>query len=171
MPNNIYLTGMMGSGKSVTGKRLAAKLGYGFLDLDSLIQKRSGKTINQIFSDQGEEVFRDLEAKALKEASSLDMRVVATGGGTILRPVNVELMKATGKIIFLEASTEVLWSRVKENKDRPLLRGNEPRETLLKIYAYRHPLYEGSCQFKVNTDGKTAGSVAEDIFETLKAKP
>ena len=166
---NIYLTGMMGSGKSVTGKRLAVKLGYGFLDLDELIQKKSGKTIPQIFTDKGEDFFRELESQALKEISSLEMKVVATGGGTVLRTANVNLMKATGKIIFLDASVETLWERVKDKKDRPLLRGGKPQEKLLEIYAYRRPLYEGSCQLKVGTDGKTAGAVADEIAELLKA--
>lgn len=171
MPNHIYLTGMMGSGKSVTGKRLAAKMGYGFLDLDQMIQKKSGKTISQIFSAKGEDSFRDLESQVLKEASAHEMKVVATGGGTVLRAANVELMKATGRIIFLEASAETLWMRVKDNKDRPLLKSDKPQEKLLEIYAYRRPVYEGSCQLKVNTDGKTAGAVADEIFELLKTKP
>src|SRR3989338_8170656 len=140
MPN-IYLTGMMGSGKSVTGKRLALKLGHTFLDLDALIQKKSGKTITQIFSEKGEDFFRNLEAQALKEASQSELKVVATGGGTVLRAANVDLMKATGKIIYLDTSVETLWDRVKDNKDRPLLRGGQPQEKLLEIYAYRRPIY------------------------------
>lgn len=169
MPN-IYLTGMMGSGKSVTGKRLAAKLGYGFVDLDEMVEKKSGKSISQIFSEKGEEAFRDLESLVLKEASKSELKVVATGGGVILRQRNVELMKVTGKIIFLETSPEILWQRVKDKKDRPLLKG-QPKETLMEIYAYRQPVYEGGCDFKVLTDGKTAGAVADEIFEKLKVRP
>lgn len=170
MPN-IYLTGMMGSGKSVTGKRLATKLGYGFLDLDEMIERKAGKRITQIFEEEGEKLFRDLEAQMLKEAAVADLKVVATGGGTILRRINVDLMKATGKIIFLETSPAVLWDRVKDKKDRPLLKGGQPQEKLMEIYATRMPLYQDSCEFKILTDGKTAGAVADEISEKLKARP
>ena len=169
--NNIYLTGMMGSGKSVTGKKLAAKMGYGSLDLDDMIEQKAGKSINQIFSDKGEKIFRDLESEMLKQAAKSEMQVVATGGGTVLSHANVALMKVTGKIIFLETSPEVIWQRVRDKKDRPLLRGEKPQERLLEIYAYRQPLYEGSCEFKVATDGKSAGAVADEIFEWLQARP
>ncbi len=167
MPN-IYLIGMMGSGKSVTGKRLANKLGYGFTDLDERVQQAAGKTISQIFSEQGEASFRDLESRVLKDAAAVEARVVATGGGSILRRANVELMKATGKIIFLQTSPEVLWRRVRDKKDRPLLKDGKPEEKLLEIYAYRQPIYEGACDAKVNTDGKTAQTVADEINEILR---
>lgn len=168
---NIYLTGMMGSGKSITGKKLALKLSYGFIDLDERIEQKAGKSINQIFSDKGENFFRNLESQMLKEAARTEMQVVATGGGTVLRHANVGLMKVTGKIIFLETSPEVIWQRVRGKKDRPLLQGGKPQEKLLEIYAYRQPLYEGSCGFKVVTDGKTAAAVADEIFEWLQAGP
>jgi shikimate kinase len=167
---NIYLIGMMGSGKSVTGKRLAVKLGCGFVDLDDLIEKKAGKSITQIFSEKGEPYFRDLEAQILKETSAEEMKVVATGGGAILRHANVELMRATGQVIFLEASPEILWERVKDKKDRPLSRGGKPQERLLEIYATRKPLYEGASHDKINTDGKTAGAVADEICQILDAK-
>ena len=164
---NIYLIGMMGSGKSVTGKRLAAKLGCHFIDLDELIQTRTGKSIKTIFEKDGEPFFRDQESAALKEASNLSPRVIATGGGTILRTHNVEKMKATGKIVYLETSPDTLWERVKAKKDRPLLSGDSPRETLMSLYATRRPFYESLAHFKVNTDGKTAQAVADEIYAEL----
>lgn len=167
MPN-VYLTGMMGSGKSVTGEKLAAKLGFAFIDLDEWIQKRTRKTIVEIFTSEGEDYFRDQESKALEEVCASGPRVVATGGGTILKTPNVEKMRRTGKIVFLETSLDVLWDRVKEKRDRPLLRGGEPQEKLAKILAVRQPLYENRCDFKVLTDGKTAEAVAEEIEKKLK---
>ena len=164
---NIYLVGMMGSGKSVTGKRLAIKLGYGFVDLDELAQHKSGKSINEIFETAGEKVFRDLESQILKDTAASEMKVVATGGGTVLRYANVELMKVTGKIIYLETSPEMIWQRIGDKKDRPLLKGGKPKEKLLEIYAYRKPVYEGCSNKTVNTDGKTAGMVADEIFEWM----
>ena len=168
MPN-IYLIGMMGSGKSVTGKRLAVKLGYGFVDLDERVQDKTKRSIADIFEKDGENFFRDLESQILKEASLADLKVVATGGGVVLRRANIDLMKATGKIFFLETSVEVLWERVKDKKDRPLLRDGKHQERLLEIDAYRKPLYQGASDSKVNTDGKTAGAVADEIWEILKS--
>lgn len=160
----------MGSGKSVTGRRLASKLGSIFVDLDELIQARTKKTINEIFSSEGEEAFRHQESMALREVSGASSRVIATGGGTILKSVNVDLMRQSGKIIFLETSPDILWERVKGKKDRPLLRGDNPKGTLLSIYAGRQSLYENANDFKVSTDGKTANAVAEEIFNLLKVK-
>ncbi len=165
---NIYLTGMMGSGKSVTGKRLAPKLGYAFLDLDEFIQERTHRSIPDIFAKEGEEFFRHEETMALKEAAAVSGRVIAAGGGTLLKPGNIDLMKQTGKIVFLETSPDILWDRVKDKNDRPLLKGENPKESLIKIYAYREPHYQSSCDFKVNTDGKTASAVADEIWALLR---
>ncbi len=167
---NVYLIGMMGSGKSVTGKRLAAKLGCHFVDLDEQVQIKVGKSVKEIFENEGEAFFRDQESVALKEASDISPRVIATGGGTVLRLHNVEKMKATGKVIFLETSPDVLWERVKIKKDRPLLFGDSPKEKLLSIYATRQPFYERMFDFKVNTDGKTAQTVADEIHRCLVKK-
>lgn len=167
MPN-VYLTGMMGSGKSVTGKKLAAALGYAFIDLDEWIQERTHKTIVEIFASEGEGYFRDQESKALEEVCASGPRVVATGGGTILKTANIEKMRRSGKIVFLETSLNVLWDRVKEKKDRPLLRGGKPQEKLAQILAARQSLYESHCDFKVLTDGKTAETVAAEIEKKLK---
>lgn len=167
MPN-IYLVGMMGSGKSVTGKKLALKMGYSFMDLDDLIQARLRKTIVEIFAEKGEEFFRDEESKLLREVCDDASRVIATGGGVILKAANVERMKQTGTVIFLETSLDVLWSRVKEKKDRPLLKQDaNPKDSLLKIFTYRRPLYEAASSLRVNTDGKTAGDVADEIYRLL----
>lgn len=169
MPN-IYLTGMMGSGKSVTGKRLAVRLGYGFVDLDDKIQERTKKTIVEIFAAHGEAFFRAEETQALKETAAQQSLVVATGGGTVLNPSNVEQMRQSGKVVFLETSLEVLWSRVKDKRERPLLNSENPQGKLAKIFEERKPVYENSCDWKVNTDGKTAGSVADEIYDRLKSK-
>ena len=165
---NIYLIGMMGSGKSVTGRRLAALLGFTFLDLDEQIQKKTGLTIPEIFSKEGETFFRDRESEILKDASKGDLRVVATGGGAVLRSSNVELMRVTGKTVFLETSPGILWDRVRDKKDRPLLHSGQPQEKLLEIYAYRLPIYKGAADLTVNTDGKTAAAVAEEIQELIR---
>ena len=168
--SNIYLVGMMGSGKSVTGKRLAPMLGSEFVDLDNWIEKRTGRPIREIFEKEGEPYFREQEAALLKEASGTGPRVVATGGGAVLRPENVERMRETGKVVYLEASLETLWKRVKEKNDRPLLKNGEPKQALARILGEREALYKTTCDFRVNTDGQKAERVAREIFEILRKR-
>lgn len=165
---NIYLIGMMGSGKSVTGKKLAALLGCSFVDLDQWIEDRHHRSINELFEKEGEVFFRTAEAGILKEACGSGPRVVATGGGTILHPENVERMRATGKIVFLQTSPDMLWERVKHKKDRPLLKGVDPRENLMRIFKDRQSRYEQASDLQINTDGQTAEAVAQKIMEELQ---
>ncbi len=167
---NLYLIGMMGSGKSVTAKRLAQLLNYQFVDLDSVIEKKNGMSVNDIFARAGESTFRGEEAIALEETAAQKECVVSTGGGIILREANVQRMRATGLVIYLEASPEVLWERVKGKTHRPLLAGEKPKEKLFEILEARKKLYEESASLKVLTDGKSPEAVAEQIFETLRQK-
>src|SRR5688572_7312409 len=105
--NNLYLIGMMGSGKSVTGKKLAEILGTLFIDLDERVQDRTRRKITDIFEKDGEAYFRQQETAALAEVCKEGPAVIATGGGTILSAENVERMKATGKVVFLETSLDI----------------------------------------------------------------
>lgn len=166
--DNIFLVGMMGSGKSVTGKKLAEMLGYSFVDLDERIQQKNGRTITDIFQKEGENYFRDLESKVLEETAASKKQVVATGGGAVLRPGNVLSMQKSGKVIFLETSLNVLWERVKNKKDRPLLKGQDPFENLKKIFSERAETYKKSAELSVNTDGLTAEQAAKKVLEQLR---
>ena len=170
MPN-IYLIGMMGSGKSVTGKKLAALLGCSFMDLDEVVQKRAGCSITEIFIKKGESHFRDLERELLKEAASKDKHVVATGGGVVLSDENSRKMRGTGKVVYLETSLETLWNRVQAKRERPLLAGDQPKETLKNILSKRKALYEKASDFRVPTDGQTDEAVARQILKELDKKP
>ena len=113
MPN-LYLIGMMGSGKTVTGRALGALLKRSFLDLDEYLEKKLARSIPDIFETEGEIFFREQETKILNEISKKDLQVIATGGGVILRADNVSRMKNTGRLIYLAASSEMLWQRLKE---------------------------------------------------------
>lgn len=168
--SNIYLVGMMGSGKSVTGKKLAPMLSVEFTDLDDRIERKTGRLIREIFEKEGEPYFREQEAELLKEAAASGPCVVATGGGAVLRPENVKLMRETGKVVYLETSLETLWRRVKEKKDRPLLRNGEPKQALARILGEREAFYKTACDFQVNTDSQKAEAVAKKIFEMLGGK-
>lgn len=167
---NIYLIGMMGSGKTTTGKALAKLLSISFVDLDDQIVERVGKSINDIFATEGESYFRTVESELLLETSGGRDQVVATGGGIVLNAANRERMKNTGVVIYLKTSLNVLWDRVKSKTDRPLLRGRDPQETLAALFRDREPLYEAGADKSFLTNGKSPESVAVEIYKACFEK-
>ena len=168
---NIYLIGMMGSGKTETGKVLAELLGDAFVDLDAEIQTKEKRSISEIFAGSGEPYFRDVESLVLEHFSKQGGQVIATGGGIVLREENVRRMKKTGKVVLLKASAESLWQRVQYSKDRPLLNKPDPFGALRQILSDREIFYEKANHFSVLTDGKTAEDVAGEIQERMRAEP
>jgi len=168
--SNIYLIGMMGSGKTVTGEDLADRLDYRFVDLDAEIQTEEKKTIPEIFAVSGEPYFRDVESRVLERISRQDRQVVATGGGIVMREENVRRMKKTGKVVLLKASAESLWQRVRYSRDRPLLNKPDPFGALKQILSDRESFYENACHFFIMTDGKIAEDVAGEIQEILRTR-
>jgi len=166
--NNIFLIGMMGSGKTVTGKSLAEKLGLQFVDLDSEIESAEGCSISDIFAGRGEPEFRKIEKKALRNALKKEGQVVSTGGGIILDPDNVSRMQESGKVIYLETSLSQLWERLQDSKGRPLLEKENPREILAAIYRDREYLYLQSAHLTVVTDGLSAEEAAVKVMQKLE---
>ena len=168
-PDHLYLIGMMGAGKSVTGKKLAVLLRRPFTDIDCLIEKRNGMSIADLFARKGESFFRDQETALLNEVSSgAPPTVFATGGGIVLRSENVERMRETGRIVYLETSTDVLWERVKGKNHRPLLKVDHPKEALAQILNKRCELYRDAAHLTINTDELTADAAALRINSFLK---
>ena len=165
-PKNIFLIGFMGAGKTSVGRILAKKLGLDFRDLDEVIRKELGMTIPELFSRFGEDFFRSEESKAFQSVARAENQVVATGGGVILRDENWEAMSNHGVTIYLKASTEVLWSRVKSNKSRPLLQIENPLERLQELLSKRIPLYERA-DLTVNTENIPPADIAEKIIREL----
>ena len=157
---------MMGSGKTTTGKALAKLLNMPFVDLDDRIVARAGHSINDIFKTEGESCFRKLESELLKEVANQTAQVVATGGGIVLDPGNTKILKEARPTIYLKASLETLWERVKEKRDRPLLQSPDPKKTLAGLLAVREPLYQAVADMVYVTDRKTPEEVANEIFET-----
>jgi shikimate kinase len=168
--SNIYLIGMMGSGKTVTGKALAGLMDYAFVDLDAEIQAKEGRSIPEIFAGHGESYFREVESLVLEDFSKKANQVIATGGGIVLREENVRRMKETGKVVLLKASAESLWQRVRYSKDRPLLNKPDPFGTLKQVLSDREGFYEKACYFSAQTDGKIAEDVASEIREMIRAE-
>lgn len=160
---NVYLIGMMGSGKSTIGRILAHKLNYRFFDTDVLIEKVAQKTIPEIFATQGESYFRDLETNALKELSAYNHSAIATGGGIIQKPTNWGCLRQ-GLIVWLDANLEVLSERVATDPNRPLA---GKLESLLE---QRRPLY-AQADFKIISDHvKTPEQVAIEIINKIPEK-
>ncbi len=145
MNRRIYLIGFMGSGKSFTGRRLAAELGLPFLDLDHYLEEKAGRTIFRIFEEEGEAAFRKMEAAALRETDRFSAAVIACGGGTPCFGDNMEWMNAYGLTIYLETPVELLVERlISETAHRPLLRGlDRPglRRYIEDKLAHRAPYY------------------------------
>lgn len=125
----IYLIGYMGSGKSMVGKGLAQKLGLTFIDMDHYIEERNFRTVPQIFAEDGEAGFRKLEQKALHELSEFDDVVIATGGGAPCFFDNMEVIKRTGRSVYLNGTPRIIAERLKQSKiERPLIKGKTDQE-------------------------------------------
>lgn len=169
---NVFLIGMMGSGKTTVGSLLASQLGYRFCDSDVLIEQVAGKTINEIFAESGEEAFRQLESQVLSELSAYTKLIIATGGGVVLRPINWSYLHH-GLIIWLDAPVEVLIDRLRYDTTRPLLKQANPAQTLQKILEQRRGLYaEADLHIKINaseTPEQIASQVVTQIPRVLRA--
>ena len=158
---NIYLIGMMGSGKSTVGKTLSEKMHKPFIDLDSEIEKRTGKNISEIFDTDGEEQFRKMETKQLKQYSE---SIVACGGGIILKDENREFINGNGATILLTASMEELSHRLSDSGNRPLLVDNNTEEALTKLWLERQVNYLNTADLTIQTDGKNPEQLTEEIL-------
>jgi shikimate kinase len=159
----IYLTGFMGSGKSTTGRVLASRLGYLFVDLDEEIVKRADRSISEIFEHEGEPVFRSMESDIIREYAGR-VGVFALGGGAILAEANRELLLSTGTMVYLRATPGTLVSRLaKEAAHRPLLSpGKELEITVVETLNRRKQYYE-TAHLIVDTDELTPNQVAEEL--------
>ena len=163
---NIILTGFMGAGKTTVGQILARSCGFEFVDLDELIVTSRGKAIKEIFADEGEEAFRNFETETLLSLQDVSRRVIATGGGIILRQENRRLLKKMGVVVYLRASFETLVKRVSKSKQRPLADLSNGTERLQSLLESRKSLYE-QADIVVDTDNSDGSKVANYILERL----
>ena len=161
--NNIFIVGLMGSGKTSIGKLLAKRTGRLFIDTDSEIIKESGMTITEIFNKFGENYFRDLEYKVLSKAKLIENHVISTGGGIILKLENIKIMKNSGTIIFLDIDVETQLLRVKNKKNRPLLGGNNITENLVNIKKERDYIYKNISDYIISISEKNKSEIVGEI--------
>lgn len=163
--NNIILIGMPGSGKTTIGTELSEKMGYGYIDSDSVIVAREGKRLNELIEQVGREAFLDIEAKINSELCA-DRCVIATGGSVVYREKAMEKLKTMGKIVYLKLSLQTIESRLGDLKKR----GVAIKEgfTLQDLYAERAPLYEKYADIVVPLDNKTIAEAVDVVMEALE---
>ena len=163
---NLFLVGMMGCGKTSTGRPLAERLGYGFVDADAVIEQVAGCTISEIFERDGEEEFRTLETQVMRSISERHSLVVATGGGVVTRTENWGMMHQ-GIVIWLDVERRQLLQRLQNDAtQRPLLMTEDPAETLDEILTQRRPLYD-EADLTVVIESEPADVVADGIIQLL----
>lgn len=166
MNKNIILCGFMGSGKTVTGKALAQKLGKEFIDLDVFIEQNQNMSVKDIFAKFGETHFRNLEREAAAALGKSENKVIACGGGTVLNPENVSALKVNGEIFYLSVEPQTVKIRLNNDTNRPLLTGDKENaiDALLKN---RRPIYESAADRIVDSNGSIDYAV-EQILKFVK---
>lgn len=165
--NNIYLIGFMGAGKSTIAKALQRSLGMELVEMDERIVKEQGMPITEIFEKYGEDHFRDIESELVRTIGEEGNTIVSCGGGVVVRPQNTEEMKKSGRIVFLTASPETVYERVKHSKERPILNGHMNVEYIAELMEKRRELYESAADITIATDGKTREQICAEITEKL----
>jgi shikimate kinase len=166
-PQNLFLVGPMGAGKSAVGRQLARLLHLEFVDSDVEIEARTGVDIPFIFEKEGEAGFRKREAKAINDLSQKDGIVLATGGGAVMDPQNRNHLGARGFVIYLHTSVDQQLSRTRKGRERPLLAEDDPRAVLEALMTTREPLYREIADLIVETDGRKVRAVANEILDRL----
>jgi len=164
---NVAVYGFMGVGKTTSGVLLAEALGYKFIDMDDEIEERTGKTIPQIFSEDGESRFRELERDLVMELSGKKGYVIGCGGGALADLVNAEALRESSTLVYLTATVDEILERTGKESHRPLLKVNDPRKTVEDLIKKRRPVYERYAEIEIDTTGMTPEAVAEKIRRKL----
>ncbi|MDP6043404.1 MAG: shikimate kinase [Dehalococcoidales bacterium] len=169
MKTSIALIGFMGTGKTVVGRVLAEKLGKKFVELDNLIVRKAGKIIPEIFQQDGEMAFRELEIGAAREISGKKNVVIAGGGGVVLNKINIDRLRKECLMVYLTASPEVILKRTSTDRnDRPLLATADQESTIRELLEFRRPFYRRAADITIDTSVLDIKAVVGQIIETMK---
>jgi len=169
MKTSIALIGFMGTGKTVVGRALAERLGRKFVELDTLIARKAGKTIPEIFRQDGEVAFRELEIEAAREIAGKRNVVIACGGGIVLNKINIDRLRRECLIVYLTASPEVILKRTSTGRnDRPLLSTADRDITVRELLEFRRPFYERAADITIDTSALDIRAVVRRIIEKMK---
>jgi shikimate kinase len=164
---NIVLIGFMGCGKTTVGRILAGRLGWDFLDTDALIVQSVGRSIPEIFAEEGEKAFRDHETEVLRSACTRGNRVISTGGGVVLRSDNVSILRENALVVWLTARAEVIVQRTKRDfSSRPLLAkgADDPLAHVLTLLGERGPHYQNAAHVIVDSSDRSPGALAAEVI-------
>jgi shikimate kinase len=164
----VAMAGFMGAGKSRIGWELSRRLRLTFIDTDRGIERVACMRISEIFELYGEQTFRDYETEIVRRCLNLDEVVVSTGGGTVVREENRRLLRSRGPVVVLEASPETVYKRTRRHR-RPILETADPQARIRELMTARAPFYDDIASLKVNSDGREAHDVVDDIVAGLEA--
>jgi shikimate kinase len=164
---NLALIGFMGTGKTSVGRLVAEQLHFDYLDTDELIQSRTGRTITEIFSTDGEAAFRKMEQELVGELAARTKTVIATGGGLPMNPQNLVSLKTHALVVCLWASPEKIWERVKNQTHRPLLHDVDPQKKIRELLAAREPFYRQG-DVLLNTELRSVREVAQQVVHQFR---
>ena len=167
MSANLFLIGFMGAGKSTVAAKLNQMTGKKLIEMDETIVLNQGMSINEIFEKYGEARFREIESELVKKISSEGDCIVSCGGGVVIKPENVEEMKKNGKIVFLSATPETIFERVRYSTDRPILNGHMNVEYIAGLMEKRRALYEAAADVMIATDNKDADEICNEILALI----
>lgn len=160
---NIFLIGFMGAGKSAVARALKQNCKMNLIEMDEQIEAEQGKKISEIFSEEGEEFFRNLETQLLLRLQQHENMVVSCGGGVPMRSANIQAMKKSGSIIYLSASAQTVYRRVKDSHTRPLLEGNMNVAYIEQLMEKRLPRYLEAADRVIAVDGKSIAEICREI--------
>lgn len=165
---NLALIGFMGTGKSSVGRLVADTLRFTFLDTDEVIIARAGKSIADIFSQEGEAAFREREGRLVEELAQREKTVIATGGGLPVNPANLTSLKTHALVVCLWAGPEKIWERVRHSSQRPLLQDPDPQAKIRSLLAAREPFYR-QADVLINVEMRSAREVAQQIIHHFRS--
>ena len=164
----LVLVGLPGSGKTTVGRQLARRLHLPFVDSDHALEEYLGCSIREYFEREGEERFRDLESKVLDHLSECHDGVLSTGGGSVLRPINRERLRARGHVFYLRSSPEEVFRRLRHDQNRPLLQVNDPQARLRDLFETRDPLYRDAAHYVIETGRPSVSTLVNMIVSQLE---
>lgn len=164
---NIILIGLMGAGKTTVGKNLANVLdNYVFIDTDEAIERKENRKISEIFKEQSEDYFRQIETNTIRELVKTQNQIISIGGGGFEKEENRQLLLNSGKVFYLQADIDILYNRIKDDSTRPLLYCNNPKEKLEELLHKREKNYK-KAHFIINTENKSMKEIIKEIIKEL----
>ena len=168
MKTNVALIGFMGTGKSTVGKILAEKLNKRFVETDSIIEQQAGKSIKQIFEQDGEIHFREMEIDVIKKITVNSDQVIACGGGVVLNKININRLKESSRLVYLTASPLEIFKRTTRDDSRPLLPNSDRLSNIRELLKFRKPFYERAADITINTNRANPLKITGEIEQKLK---